>query len=109
MVAVFDEVDAGVGGQVAQHIGACLSEVGERQQVIAVTHLASVAARAQDHFVIEKSVEGARTVTTVRQVTGAEREREIARMLTGDATNPESLALARRLLETSDQSPTTLW
>jgi DNA repair protein RecN (Recombination protein N) len=109
MVAVFDEVDAGVGGQVAQHSGACLSEFGERQQVIAVTHLASVAARAQDHFVIEKSVEGARTVTTVRQVTGVEREREIARMLTGDATNTESLALARRLLEAPDQSPTTLW
>ena len=107
MVAVFDEVDAGVGGQVAQHIGACLSEVGERQQVIAVTHLASVAARAQDHFVIEKSVMGARTVTTVRRVEGDERVREIARMLTGDATSPESLALARRLLD-GVESPTNV-
>jgi DNA repair protein RecN (Recombination protein N) len=109
MVAVFDEVDAGVGGQVAQQIGACLSEVGERQQVIAITHLASVAARAQDHFVIEKKVEAARTVTSVRRVTGDEREREIARMLTGEATSVESLALARRLLEGAEQPPTTLW
>jgi DNA repair protein RecN (Recombination protein N) len=107
MVAVFDEVDAGVGGQVAQQIGACLSEVGEHQQVIAVTHLASVAARAHDHFVIEKNIVGARTITTVRRVEGEERIREIARMLTGEATSPESLALARRLLD-GVESPTTL-
>jgi DNA repair protein RecN (Recombination protein N) len=107
MVAVFDEVDAGVGGQVAQQIGNCLSEVGERQQVIAVTHLASVAARAQDHFVIEKHVAATRTVTTVRRVEGEERVREIARMLTGEATSHESLALARWLLE-GVESPTTL-
>ncbi len=56
LVAVFDEVDAGVGGQVAQQIGECLREVGATQQVIAVTHLASVAAKAAHHFVIEKTV-----------------------------------------------------
>ncbi len=56
MVAVFDEIDAGLGGQVAQQIGECLREVGRDQQVIAITHLASVAARADHHFVIEKAV-----------------------------------------------------
>ena len=55
VVAVFDEVDAGVGGQVAQQIGDCLRELGRQQQVLAVTHLASVAAKADHHFVIEKT------------------------------------------------------
>ena len=57
IVAVFDEIDAGLGGQVAQQIGECLREVGREQQVIAITHLASVAARADHHFVIEKEID----------------------------------------------------
>ncbi|MBU6516090.1 MAG: AAA family ATPase [Acidobacteria bacterium] len=101
VVAVFDEVDAGVGGQVAQQIGECLREVGERQQVIAVTHLASVAAKAAHHFVIEKTVADGITTTRVRRVTGEERVREIARMLAGDVNSEEAGALARRLLESA--------
>lgn len=97
-VSVFDEVDAGVGGQVAQQIGQCLREVGNRQQVIAITHLASVAARAQHHFVIEKMVDGDTTTTTVREVRGEERIAEIARMLVGDGGSPEARALASRML-----------
>lgn len=99
VVAVFDEVDAGVGGQVAQQIGDCLREVGASQQVIAVTHLASVAAKAAHHFVIEKTVADGATRTRVREVRGEERVREIARMLAGDAQSAEAAALARRLLE----------
>jgi DNA repair protein RecN (Recombination protein N) len=99
VVAVFDEVDAGVGGQVAQQIGECLREVGESQQVIAVTHLASVAAKASHHFVIEKTVNAGVTTTRVRPVSGEERVREVARMLAGDAMTDEAHALARRLLE----------
>jgi len=98
LVAVFDEVDAGIGGEVAQQIGACLSELGQRQQVIAVTHLASVAARANHHFVIEKAVLDGVTRTSVREVTGSERLREVARMLAGDQITTESLALAERLV-----------
>ncbi len=98
-VAVFDEVDAGLGGQVAQQIGECLGEVGRRRQVLAVTHLASVAARANRHFVIEKRVAGGSTSTSVRAVTGEERVGEIARMLAGEAANDASRALARQLLE----------
>ncbi|MHB8826043.1 MAG: AAA family ATPase [Acidimicrobiales bacterium] len=100
-VAVFDEVDAGLGGQVAQQIGECLAELGTRQQVLAVTHLATVAARAQHHFVVEKSILEGRTCTVVREVTGEARVGEIARMLAGDADAAESRALAARLLETS--------
>jgi DNA repair protein RecN (Recombination protein N) len=100
VVAVFDEIDAGVGGQVAQQIGQCLKEVGQQQQVLAVTHLASVAAKADHHFVIEKTIRGASTSTSVRPVAGEERVLEIARMLAGDEITDEAKALAHRLLET---------
>jgi len=101
VVAVFDEIDAGLGGQVAQQIGECLREVGQLQQVLAITHLASVAARADHHFIIEKNVEGGATSTLVREVGGDERVREIARMLAGDTVTAESRALATQLLENS--------
>jgi len=100
VVAVFDEVDAGVGGQVAQQIGDCLAELGRQQQVLAVTHLASVAAKADHHFVIDKFVEGNDVTTRVRVLSDDERIQEIARMLAGDEITVESTALARRLLET---------
>ena len=101
VVAVFDEIDAGLGGQVAQQIGECLSEVGRQQQVLAITHLASVAARADHHFVIEKMIDHNVTRTSVRELSGDERVREIARMLVGDEATTESSALARQLLENS--------
>ena len=100
VVAVFDEVDAGVGGQVAQQIGDCLAELAQRQQVLAVTHLASVASKADHHFVVEKTVAAGVTSTTVRRVRADERVDEIARMLAGDSTTDESRALARRMLVT---------
>ena len=101
VVAVFDEIDAGVGGLTAQQIGECLREVAEVQQVIAITHLASVAAQAAHHFVIEKAVSGGVTSTRVRALDKDERVREIARMLAGNADSDEAHALARRLLESS--------
>ncbi len=100
VVAVFDEVDAGVGGQVAQQIGECLRELGQTQQVLAVTHLASVAAKADHHFVIEKLIGRNDVSTSVRALSGDERVEEIARMLAGDAITVESRALARQMLET---------
>jgi DNA repair protein RecN (Recombination protein N) len=106
VVAVFDEIDAGLGGQVAQQIGECLREVGQQQQVLAITHLASVAARADHHFVIEKSVEHESTTTSVREVVGDDRVREIARMLAGDTVTAESRALATQLLENSFEDRT---
>jgi len=101
VVAVFDEVDAGVGGQVAQQIGECLRELGQHQQVLAVTHLATVAAKADHHFVIEKRFESDEVFTSVRALSGDERVDEIARMLVGDELTDESRALAQQMLETS--------
>lgn len=100
VVSVFDEVDAGVGGQVAQQIGECLREVGRQQQVLAITHLASVAAKADHHFVVEKFMTASEVTTVVRVLTGDDRVDEIARMLAGDEITSESRALARQLLET---------
>jgi len=100
VVAVFDEVDAGVGGQVAQQIGECLRELGQHQQVLAVTHLASVAAKADHHFVIEKPIGRDKVGTSVRALSGEERVEEIARMLAGDKITVESRALAQQMLET---------
>ncbi len=100
VVAVFDEVDAGIGGQVAQQIGECLRELGQRQQVLAVTHLASVAAKADHHFVIEKQIGRDDVSTSVRALVGDARVEEIARMLAGDEITVESRALARQMLET---------
>jgi DNA repair protein RecN (Recombination protein N) len=108
MVAVFDEIDAGLGGQVAQQIGECLREVGRDQQVIAITHLASVAARADHHFVIEKEIVRGITTTSVRALAGTERVREIARMLAGNEVTDESRALAEQLLENSSEDPTAV-
>jgi DNA repair protein RecN (Recombination protein N) len=98
-VTVFDEVDSGIGGNVAQSIGQCLRDLAHEQQVIAVTHLASVAAQADHHFVVEKHVVGDVTHTAVRAVSGSERVSEIARMLAGDGASTESRALAERLLQ----------
>jgi len=100
VVTVFDEVDAGIGGQVAQQIGECLREVARNRQVLAVTHLASVAAKADQHFVVEKSVTEDSVMTSVRLLEGSERIDEIARMLAGNEITSESRALAQQLLET---------
>ncbi|MEI8147925.1 MAG: AAA family ATPase [Actinomycetes bacterium] len=98
LVTVFDEIDAGVGGNVAQSIGECLADLGRNRQVIAVTHLATVASKAQQHFVVEKTVTDGQTRTLVRRLSDSERPAEIARMLSGDGAVSEALALARQLL-----------
>lgn len=98
LVTVFDEIDSGIGGNVAESIGECLADLATTRQVISVTHLASVAARADHHFVVEKHVVGGETRATIRSVSGSERVGEIARMLAGDSASTESRALAERLL-----------
>ena len=80
---VFDEVDAGVGGAAASAVAAQLALLARERQVLVVTHLAQIAARAGHHFKVEKRVLGGRTVTAVRELDAAEREAEIARMLSG--------------------------
>ena len=80
---VFDEVDAGIGGKTAEVVGRKIREVAARRQVICVTHLASVAALADRHFIVEQHVEGGRADTRVTVLSDTARRDEIARMLGG--------------------------
>jgi DNA repair protein RecN (Recombination protein N) len=98
---VFDEIDTGIGGEVAADVGAYLKEVSNFRQVLCVTHLASIAARAGQHYRVAKRVEEGRTVTRIDLLEGHEREIEIARMLAGDKDGAASLAHAADLIKRS--------
>lgn len=93
---VFDEVDAGVGGAVARSLAAVLADLARTHQVIVVTHVAQVAVVATEHYVVSKS-DGDIPETRLSKVTGDERVREVARMLSGD-TGEASIAHAREML-----------
>ncbi|PVE91581.1 DNA repair protein RecN [Microbacterium sp. TPD7012] len=95
---VFDEVDAGIGGAAAIEVGRRLARLAEKSQVIAVTHLAQVAAFANNHLSVVKSNDGAVTASSVRLLEGEEREAEMARLLSGLADSDAALTHARELL-----------
>ena len=95
---IFDEVDAGIGGRVADVVGARLGRLGERFQVLCITHLPQIAARASTHFHIDKTVRGNRTVTSVQQLGEASRVDEIGRMIGGAVLTDQVRASARELL-----------
>ena len=102
---VFDEIDAGIGGVVAASVGARLAEVARGRQVVAITHLARIAARAATHFAVEKrTVDGAAT-TRLKRLRAEERVCEIARMLGGDPDSESSLNHARALLASGAPDP----
>jgi DNA repair protein RecN (Recombination protein N) len=98
---VFDEVDTGVGGAVADAIGVRLARLGRRAQVVAVTHAPQVAARADRHYLISKSAldRGKRVATRVAEVAADKRREEIARMLAGAEITAEARAAAERLIK----------
>ena len=83
---VFDEIDAGIGGEVALKVGEYLTQIGKFKQIFCVTHLASIAVRADNHFKVEKRTEGGRTYTGIGPLSAEGRRKEIARMLAGDTT-----------------------
>ena len=95
---VFDEVDAGIGGAAAIEVGRRLARLAETSQVIAVTHLAQVAAFAGNHLSVVKASDGSVTASSVRRLEGAEREAEMARLLSGLADSRTALEHARELL-----------
>lgn len=99
-ILAFDEVDAGIGGKTARAVGKLLQQLAHKHQVLVVTHLPQVAAFANAHFFVEKQEQNGRTVTRVKKLERDEREHELARMLSGAATNA-SLANASELLAES--------
>ncbi|MCW3494819.1 DNA repair protein RecN [Microbacterium sp. SSM24] len=95
---VFDEVDAGIGGAAAIEVGRRLARLAQSSQVIAVTHLAQVAAFATNHLTVVKAVDGSVTASDVRRLDGADREAEVARLLSGMPDSDAALTHARELL-----------
>jgi DNA repair protein RecN (Recombination protein N) len=96
---VFDEIDAGVGGNTAKAVGERLRALGEERQVLCITHLAQVASMAQTHFRIEKSIEGGQATARVERVDGDELIAEIVRMLGGGEGDAAAHRHARELLK----------
>ena len=97
---IFDEVDAGVGGAVAQTVGQLMKQLGRDRQVLAVTHLPQVAACADAHLLVAKESRGQSTASSVEPVAGPQRVHEIARMLSGERLSDTTLAHAREMLGT---------
>ena len=95
---IFDEVDAGVGGAVAETVGRLMRQLGKDRQVMAVTHLPQVAACADQHLVVAKRTEKGRTFSTVASVNDRQRVFEIARMLGGEKLSDTTLAHAKEML-----------
>lgn len=97
---IFDEIDTGVSGEIADKMGDMMRTMAEGKQVIAITHLPQVAAKGIAHFYVYKEDSESRTVSSVRKLSPDDRLREIARMISGSTVTPEALGAAKTLLNT---------
>lgn len=95
---VFDEIDTGIGGEIAVAVGKHMQNLAKNRQILCITHLASIAVYADNQIKIEKGVVNGKTASNVHPVTGEDRVGEIARMLSGDSVSSESLEHARSML-----------
>jgi DNA repair protein RecN (Recombination protein N) len=100
-VMIFDEVDTGIGGSVADKVGVKLQKVAKTKQVFCITHLPQIAGMASSHFRIEKEIKGKRTRSSIRQLEYEERVEELARMSSGETISNASLEHAREMLRPS--------
>jgi DNA repair protein RecN (Recombination protein N) len=89
---VFDEIDANVGGEIARAVGEKMASLGQRHQVVAITHFPQVAAVAHQHFLVEKRVEGGRSFSSLTEVTSGARVDELVRMLGGGGKQAREMA-----------------
>ena len=105
---VFDEVDAGIGGEAAERVGAKLRVLADRYQVVCVTHLPQIAAYGTSHHRVSKTVRNGRTTTAVERLDGDTRASEIARMMTGTRHSNTVLRSARELLTTTYEEKTKI-
>jgi DNA repair protein RecN (Recombination protein N) len=95
---IFDEVDAGIGGAVADVVGGRLQRLASRFQVLCITHLPQIAAHGGAHIHIAKAVQKGRTLTSVSRLSASEREEELARMIAGNVVSPAVKASAAEML-----------
>ena len=98
---IFDEIDTGIGGEIALSLGKHMKALAQKKQILCITHLASIASFAHNQIKIQKGSDGESTQTKVFPIEGEARIAEIARMLSGDAQSKESLEHAARLLQTN--------
>lgn len=106
---IFDEVDSGIGGEVARSVGEHLHALSKSKQIFCITHLAAIAVFADNHFQVGKESSGSRTVTRVRRIDADERVKEVARMLAGNRDDAASLGHAARLLEERREAGRMQW
>ena len=100
---IFDEIDLGIGGEVASAVGGSLKDLGSSHQVIVITHLQQIASQADHHFNVFKESAKGRTVTKIRILDRDERVKEIARMISGEKVSPVTLRQAKEMLKPVDR------
>jgi DNA repair protein RecN (Recombination protein N) len=101
---VFDEIDAGIGGRVAEVVGKRLRELSGKHQVICITHLPQIAVYGEHHFLVQKRQETGTTKTAIRELDTQERTSEIARMLGGITITDKTLEQAKEMLTNAQKS-----
>ena len=95
---LFDEIDTGVSGEIAHRMGCLMQEIARHRQVLCITHLPQIAAKGASHYKVYKSEDGEQAISRARLLSGEEREREIASMLSGEALSEAALNNARQLI-----------
>ncbi len=100
---VFDEIDAGISGKTAWNVSGSMKELSRSHQVIAITHLPQIAARADEHYLIEKRTEGDSTITDIRELAKEEKVEEIARLLSGGELTQAGIENARELIKSAEK------
>lgn len=95
---IFDEIDTGVSGSVADKMGSMICSMGDYMQVFAITHLPQVAAKGDAHYIVTKEFDGDRAISSIRKISGEDRVMEVARILSGSKVTPEAIANAKSLL-----------
>ncbi|MGH2574909.1 MAG: DNA repair protein RecN, partial [Ignavibacteria bacterium] len=97
-VLIFDEIDAGISGRIAQKAGRVLKKLSATHQVISITHLAQIAALADEHFLVEKEVIEDKTLTKIMKLNDDEKVIEVAKLLSGEKVTDSSIKSARELI-----------
>ncbi len=97
-VLIFDEIDIGISGKIAQKVGRVLKKLSGYHQVIAITHLAQIAALAEEHFLVEKETDQEKTVTKIRKLDKNEKVIEVAKLLSGEKVTDSSIKSAKELI-----------
>lgn len=97
-ILVFDEIDAGISGRIANKVGNLLQEISNTHQIISITHLPQIAAKSNNHFHVSKQSKGSETITDIKTLDKNEKISEVAKMLSGENVTPASLKSAKELI-----------